>query len=146
LYLKKNKNKFWRKWHAKFHDCDFDVSINNCVDDYGIANTFRKQFSSVYFDSYMDDFEFTRCLQRLQSSISASDCQYDAFDVSDIERGISALKFGRSAGLDCLTKEHIVYAHQAAVCHTKTLFNAVVSHGFVPDVFDNGVTVPVLKD
>ena len=63
--------------------------------------------------------------------------------VSDIERDISALKFGRSAGLDCLTKEHIVYA---VVCHIKTLFNAFVSHGFVPDVFGNGVTVPVPKD
>jgi len=58
----------------------------------------------------MDDSEFTRCLQRLQSSISANDCQYDNFDVSEIQHGISALKFGRSAGIDCLTKEHIVYA------------------------------------
>jgi len=82
----------------------------------------------------------------LQSSISASDCQNDTFDVSDIERGISALKFGQSAGLDCLSKEPIVYAHPALVCHIKTLFNAVISHGFVPDVFGNGVTVPVPKD
>jgi len=88
----------------------------------------------------MDDSEFTRCLQRLQSSISANDCQYDNFDVSEIQHGISALKFGRSAGIDCLTKEHIVYA---VVCRIKTLFNAIVSYGFVPDVFGNGVTVPV---
>jgi len=39
------------------------------------------------------------------------------------------------AGVDCLTKEHIVYAHPAVVCHIKTLFDAIVSHGFVPDIW-----------
>jgi len=77
LYLKKDKKINFGVSGMLSFVTDSDVSINNCVDDYGIANTFGKHFSSVYFHYYMDDSEFTRCLQRLQSSISANDCQYD---------------------------------------------------------------------
>jgi len=83
LYLKKDKNKCWRKWHATFHDCDSDVAyLLIIVLIIMVLLILSETFSSVYFDSYMDDSEFTRCLQRLQSSITANDCQYDNFDVS----------------------------------------------------------------
>jgi len=68
------------------------------------------------------------------------------FDVSDIEYGPKSLKSGKSSGIDDLCAENILYAHPSIIIHLKLLFNMICTHGFVPDAFGEGITVPVIKD
>jgi len=39
-----------------------------------------------------------------------------------------------------------MYAHHVIITHLTNLFNMILMHGFVPDKFGLGVTVPVVKD
>jgi len=59
---------------------------------------------------------------------------------------LHCLKSGKAAGLDDLCKENVLLAHPSITVHLKFLFNIVCTHGFVPDAFGHGVTVPVIKD
>ena len=52
----------------------------------------------------------------------------------------------RSCGADGLSKENIVHSHPSLLINLKLLFNMIFVHGFVPDNFGLGITVPVIKD
>jgi len=58
---------------------------------------------------------------------------------------ISCLRNCRSCGVDGLSKENIVRSHPSLLIHLKLLFNMIFAHGFVPDNFGLGITVPVIK-
>jgi len=68
------------------------------------------------------------------------------FSVNDVEAAMRVLKFGKSSGVDGLTKESLFYCHPSVIIHVKFLFGMMMLHGFVPDDFGTGVIVPVLKD
>jgi len=68
------------------------------------------------------------------------------FDIADIEAGLNQLKIGKACGFDGISKENIIYAHPAIIFHLKTLFNLIYDHGFVPDDFGKGITIPLIKD
>ena len=58
----------------------------------------------------------------------------------------SILKVSKTAGLDGVQPEHIVYAHSAVVMHLCNFFNLVIQHGYVPAGFGEGFIVPLVKD
>ena len=57
-----------------------------------------------------------------------------------------ALRNGKACDADCLSKENIVYCHPALIVHLKLLFSMFYNHGFIPDKFGIGITIPVVKD
>jgi len=59
---------------------------------------------------------------------------------------LKCLKAGKVSGLHNLCKENVRYAHPIIITHLTNLFNMILMHGFVPDKFRLGVTVPVVKD
>jgi len=152
LYLQKDINKFWRKWNAKFNVKSMKPSnVNGMSRDEDIANCFSNSFSSVYFNSYQDNSPLINYLGNLHDKILSDNNEgvIDGsilFSVSDIEDSLRCLKSGKASGLDDLCKENILYAHPAIIVRLKILFNLICKHGFVPDAFGQGVTVPVIKD
>ena len=67
--------------------------------------------------------------------------------VEDVDKVIrNNLKFGKAAGADNITTEHLVYAHHAVVTHLTRLFNAMIIHGYVPlNSLDTALSYPWLK-
>ena len=63
-----------------------------------------------------------------------------------VDRFISQLKRGKSAGLDNLTAEHLQFAHPLVVKLISKLFNLMILFEYVPDAFGRGVMVPIPKD
>jgi len=152
LYLRKDMNKFWQRWNAKFSAKNMKPSnVNGLCKDDDIANCFSDSFASVYFDSYKDNTRLISCLDNLHTQILSETTKgvYDGsnlFSVTDVEDSLSCVKSGKASGLDDLCKETILYAHPALIVHLKFLFNIICTHGFVPDAFGQGVTVPIIKD
>ena len=50
------------------------------------------------------------------------------------------------AGVDDLTKEHLVNCHPALIVYLMILFNIMSIHNAVPDGFGVGIVIPVVKD
>ena len=147
LYLLKDANHFWRKWQSKFPKRKISPNnINSYITDREIAGVFKESFSDVYFDSYADTVLYADSLECMHEAINNELYDNNVFDVLDIEKGIQMLKNGRASGFDGLSKEHIIYSHPAIIVHLKLLFNMMYLHGFVPDEFGKGVTIPIPKD
>ena len=59
---------------------------------------------------------------------------------------IGKLKRRKSAGFDGITNEHILFGGLNLAVHICLLFNALLSHAFVPVNFCRGIVVPLLKN
>ena len=146
LYLRKDMNRFWQKWSAKFNTTKGKPSnINGLSKDEDIASCFSDCFASVYFDSYTDSSRLITCLDNLHTQILSDTTEgiysgLNLFTVSDIEDSLHCLKSGKAAGLDDLCKENVLFAHPSIIAHLKFLFNIICTHGFV--TFWGGLCCP----
>jgi len=99
-----------------------------CHEDEEIANTFSKHFSSYQLNSYLNFTQFDDCFKSVQSLImsellnSPTQSYLSLFDVSDVEKALSCLKFGQTGGFHGLTKESIAYCHPVILIQLKILF------------------------
>ena len=151
LYIAKDMNKFWKKWNSKFSKRnEIPHNINGRETDQDIADVFSNNFAQVCFNSYKDSDRVAKLWDSLHSKFlseyDAIEGQLNTFHIDDIEASLKSLKNGKAGGLDGLTKEHIIHCHPAVIVHLKLLFNMMYIHGFVPDNFGVGVTVPIVKD
>jgi len=147
LYLKKDITKFWKKFNSRFSKRDSEpTSISGLSDDADIAEVFSKSFYDVYFDSYSDGKLFNECLIKIHDNILSEENNYNIFDIADIQYALEQLKIGKACGFDGISKEHIMYCHPSIFVHLSVLFNMIYYHGFVPDDFGKGITIPLVKD
>ena len=66
--------------------------------------------------------------------------------VEDIECAVRNLKKGKAADVDNIVAEHIVNSHPCLIIHLKLLFQMMLLHGYVPNIFGAGIVVPLIKD
>jgi len=53
------------------------------------------------------------------------------FDVSDVEKALSCLNFGKAEGFDSLAKESIAHCHPVILIQLKIHFNQSINHFFI---------------
>ena len=68
-----------------------------------------------------------------------------AFDVELVDKIITELKRNKAAGLDYLTAEHLQFSHPIVLSVMCTLFNIMMSYGYVPASFGRSYTIPLPK-
>ena len=56
------------------------------------------------------------------------------------------LKSGKAAGMDGLTAEHLKFAPDRLDIHLALIFNSLVRHSFLPDIFMPVRIVPIVKN
>ncbi len=66
--------------------------------------------------------------------------------VSEIYNCISNLKRGKAAGCDGISAEHFLYAHCNVACIVTLLFNACISHQYLPQGLTKTIIIPLVKD
>ena len=67
-------------------------------------------------------------------------------NVESVSSWVSKLKWGKAAGYDGLTIEHIAYAHPVLIVLLSLLFKMLVSCGIVPSAFGRGIVIPLVKN
>ena len=76
-----------------------------------------------------------------------SDCKcINNMTVELIDHCLSNMRKGKACGPDNLCAEHLLYAHPSLVMHLKRLYVLILKHGFVPNSFGCGVSIPLVKD
>ena len=68
------------------------------------------------------------------------------FVVNEVKDAVDPMKNGKSQGLDNLQSEHFKFSHPIIVDILCTLFNCMMSHGFVPSKLMETIIVPIVKD
>jgi len=141
---------FWKAWRKRF--CANNVApttvLNGKCGVNAIVHEFTCYYSSIFKpntadadEKFRDEVEY-----RLTNDFSSvPDTSVPLIDVSCLLDHMAKLKRGKTAGIDGIVNEHILFGGDCLAVHLSLLFNAMVRHSFVPTEFCHGIIVPLLK-
>jgi len=149
----KDSSNFWKCWNkvsnkSSSNLCDNVAGHSNSKN---IAQAFQAYFSGNFVNS-SDDVTALREFQSLFYSLKCSknlkieQLPSDFVTNDCIELCISKLKCGKAAGHDGLVSEHVTNSHPIIIDHFRLLFAMFVNHAFIPEAFNMGIIVPIVKD
>jgi len=75
-----------------------------------------------------------------------SNKQTNSITVELTDKCMRSMKKAKLVAPENLCMEHLVYAHPSLLLHVKLLFQLILKHGFVPDSFGFGISIPLIKD
>jgi len=72
--------------------------------------------------------------------------EFSLLDVETVDLCLRQMSKCKAPGIDNIEVEHLIYAHPVVIVLLCILFNVMLKHGTVPNIFSSGVPVPVIKD
>ena len=140
-----NKQKFWKEWAniMSKHKVKNNPSIKGASGNRRSCDCFADYFSSKFGDSN-SNIQLTDEFLNLYSNIN-SKVRTTFLSVEDIEKGANSLAHGSTCDNFGLSVECILYSHPITFMHLKSLYDACLIHGYVPQCFKTGMIIPVPK-
>ena len=145
---------FWKRWrslHGK-KNSDFAPVVDGQSSKENIANAFRTAFeknSTPNNVSKVDELNsrFTDEYNRFKRNHALNcDCGRYNLSVEDTFDAICSMKDGKSPDDDGISAENFKNGPLVLFIKLTSLFNAMLSHGFVPHQFRYGTITPIIKD
>ena len=121
-----------------------DTNYNN-ISLVELENHFKNKFS---YNSENENSFIANAREQVEMKLSECQNVYNdfVFTVTNLRRFIKNLKNGCAPGGDSITSEHVKLASNTdVVLHLCNLFTVCFKFGVVPDSFNNGILVPLLK-
>ena len=147
--LEKDSNSFWQSWNQINGSLDPPSSmIDGFIKYDDIANCFSRSFSSVYVDSPSNDalkHKFFRDYHDYYAKHCYENLTPHLFSWSDMLDAVFSLKVGKAAS-SFIKAEHIFHGSPELLCYIHMLFNALLSHSYLPYDFLCGNISPIVKD
>jgi len=150
-FLNKNISDFWKTWNKRSgRNLASHTTIDGHSDDGEIAQVFADKFRSVYYDSACTGCVTQEYADEFQKVLNSKGVEYEhcmsRIDVALVDECIRDLKRGKATGPDNISSEHQQFAHPSLVMHAKMLIQLMFWHGYVPEGFGLGLTIPLVKD
>ena len=147
--LNTDKNAFWKKWNQLNGGPEPPSSmINGFVNYKDIADTFSSTFKDIYVDSDSNDAlkcKFEKEYPSYSKQHFSESLQEHLFTWSDMLNAVFSLKLGKATST-FVKAEHIYLGCPELLCYLHLLFNALISHSYLPHEFLCGSIAPVIKD
>ena len=70
-------------------------------------------------------------------------CKLDTFTPIDISNAFKSVKIGKACGVDGVSAEHFLYAHDILHVFLSLLFTSFITHGHLPSNFMKTALVPI---
>jgi exonuclease III len=147
--VNKDSVSFWKTWKNKIcYKLKGKIRLEGNISSEEAATKFATFFETVNTPNSMDfNFlkrnEFMRKLAHYSGDILSS--KFD-FRAEILAIALDKMEKGKSAGLDNITVEHLIYCHPVIFSLLALLFNAMLRNGFVPAAFGRGITIPIPKN
>ena len=120
-----------------------------CVDGVSdcrtIAQLFAKNFQEECMPNSLKQFDVLRQEFDKQYTNYSTVSSDRMITVDMVDRSIQKLKNGKAVGVDSIEAEHLKFAHPRLTALLCVLFNKMLMCGKVPELFCNGVIIPVAK-
>ena len=147
--LSKDCNSFWKTWNSANGDPDPPSSmIDGFVKYDDIASCFSNSYSSVYKDSPANDIlreQFEHEYRQYFAEHAQDSLIPHLFSWSDMLDAVFSLKVGKAAST-FVKAEHVFLGSPELLCYLHLLFNALLSHSYLPFDFLCGTISPIIKD
>ena len=145
----KNNGNFWRSWKQLNNSRPSNSSmIDGCIKHNDIADAFAESYKSVYTNSDANESLKSTFEQRFGTycnNHSSESLQEYLFSWEDMLDAVSNLKTGKASSTFIKT-EHILHGCPELLSFIHLLFNALLSHAYMPQEFLCGTISPIIKD
>jgi len=145
--LSKDAEGFWKTWNCKLGNKSV---LPGCVDGisdcHSVAQLFARNFEQACQPNSCTQFKHLRVQFVKQYSCYSTNSSNRVITVQLVDSCIKKLKTGKAAGIDSIEAEHLKFAHPQLTVLLCVLFNKMLTCGKVPELFCNGVTIPVPKN
>ncbi len=136
-----NTNNFWKNWNTLYRPQKEELAIQN-------ENTWRTHFENLYktIETNPARNEIKTKLEILKEKIKDNQNPLD-FPITENELTdrLHALKPNKACGIDGILNEMIKYTNDKFKTAITKLFNIVLSVGYFPDTWNQGLITPIFK-
>ena len=125
-------------------------NVGDAIDTETLVNYFKHRFSGPAISS-----KVLECARRdlstnytnlVNTKHSNAERRNIIVIVASTNKYIKQLKRNSAAGYDGITAEHLIYAMDSNLpLHLSCLFSLCIYYGIIPDHFNNGLLVPIIK-
>jgi hypothetical protein len=122
-------------------NCSIASTIDNVTGQRNIANMWQG-----YFKKLLNSSADSRRNNYVSDKLSDCSLTGNLITASEISSAIKELKCGKSCGLDELNSEHFKYASDKLVVYLTLVYNAMLTHGYIPEKFMLTLLVPIVKN
>ena len=152
--LENDTNSFWKRWRSIYskNKSHFAPVVDGHSSKEGIANAFKLAFmknsqpNNSSKVAELDERFLSSYDAYAPSHSSNCDCVNYKIDIEKTFEAICTMKDGKSADDDGLSAEHFKNGPLLLFIKLTSLFNSMLSHGFVPYQFRFGTITPIIKD
>ena len=152
--LSNDSNSFWKSWRTIYskNNSSFTPVVDGQSSKSAIANSFQQQFENnarPNNQEKVDDLKNTfdsKYADFCSTHEDTCNCQNYHASIENIIDAVMCLKGGKSSDDDDISAEHFLNAPYAIFNRLQHLFNAMLTHSFVPHQFTRGSILPLIKD
>ena len=145
---------FWKRWRSIYGNKSSSSSpvVNGTSSNEGIANAFQCAFEKNSKPNNpnkvadLDNRFHDKYNEFVTNHAQKCDCKNHRISLEDTFEAIMSLKNGKSADDDGVSAEHLKIGPLILFIKLSSIFNAMLSHGFVPRQFRFGTIIPLIKD
>ena len=142
-----DSSKFWRLWKScyKSPSAADMYCVNKLNDNVDIANCFAENIKNTCVPNDVNKHNVFReqYIHRKKSYTGPADSF--SIDVELVSKSVNKMAINKASGFDCVTVEHVKFAHPSLIVILSQLFNIMLLIGCVPDDFGVGITTPIPK-
>lgn len=149
--LSRSSKKFWSDVRKTISDRSPRPSLPSTIDGVHGEENITKMWETNYqhiFNSVTSeaDKEFVETYVRLHATDTMDDISEYLITTLKVKEILLALKSKCAAGLDGVSKEHLIHAHPMIFVLLSTLFNMCLIHSYVPKGILATSIMPIIKD
>ena len=149
-----DSDSFWKRWRAIYGKRNSSVApvVEGYSSKEDIAHAFRLSFEKNSQPNNRGkvadlDARFHEAYQDFSDSHSSKcDCDKYRVTIEDVFEAVSAMKDGKCCDDDGVSAEHFKHGPLILFIKLASLFNSMLTHGYVPNQFRLGTITPIIKD
>ena len=152
-FLSKNTTKFWKSWKKLYsrNSSGLHSVVNGVTAKKDIANSFKSHFVNVSKPNSPQRVEqlnhkFQTEYEKAMASHSNCNCSSYHVTLECVLDATFKMKKGKTADDQGINAEHLFEAPLPLFDRITVLFNKMLLHGFVPQQFQRGTIIPIVKD
>ena len=130
---------FWKCWNAKVVKCRPSAVIDSETDSHIIAQKFASYFQKsceTGSDSVLSAKRDNEIATKIHDYLTCADAtNFSLLDVEAVDQCLRQMSKCKAPGVDNIEVEHLFYAHPVVIVLLCILFNVMLKHDTVLNIF-----------
>ena len=152
-FLTKDTTNFWKSWKQQYskNQSHLHSVVNGVTAHKDISDSFQSHFVKISKPNNQQrveslENEFREKYSQVMATHDNCSCSSYRISENDVIDAILSMKKGKCCDDSYISAEHFFYAPLSMYNRLHRLFNKMLMHGQVPQQFQRGTIIPIVKD